>query len=147
MKTILALLVVCDPFSFARVWPQRYDRSLAGAVVLTVAALVADPVLDTLDLSMEAFWIAAGVVVLVPALGRVFGGETRDVAGPAPPLVAIALATRDGLGITLVAVGVVLVVAWLVQSRGRTRPLVERVMGALMVVIAFDLIRDGVIAV
>ena len=147
MRTIVALLVAGDPFSFARLWPARYGRALAGAVVLAVAAAVADPVLDVLDLSIEAFWIAAGVVLLVPAIGRVFGGPTHDVAGPAAPLVAMALATRDGTGITLVAVGVVLAVAWLVLATGVRRQVVERIMGAAMVVVAFDLIRDGVIAV
>jgi small neutral amino acid transporter SnatA (MarC family) len=72
------------------------------------------------------------------------------VAGPGAVLVAIALATRDGTGTTLVAVGVAFV-ATLVALRfigsGRWVNVAERCIGAGMVVIAFDLIRDGVIAV
>jgi small neutral amino acid transporter SnatA (MarC family) len=131
------------------VWPRRPIVAGAVAAALAVAVLVADPVLDALDLSPEGFWIAAGIVLLVPALGRLLAPTTRDVAGPAAVLVAIALATRDGRAESLVAVAVaglaVLGAGYL--PAGRWTPTVERLVGAAMVVIAFDLVRDGVIAV
>jgi hypothetical protein len=106
-------------------------------------------VLDVLDLSPEGYWIAAGIVLLVPGLGRLLAGATADVAGPAAALVAMALATRDGRPSTLVG-ALVAGAATLAASRlpeGRWTPIAERAVGALMVVIAFDLVRDGVIAV
>jgi small neutral amino acid transporter SnatA (MarC family) len=149
VSTILVLLIAADPFGFARVWPDGYARALGGALVLALSVGGADPALDLLDLSPPSFWIAAGLVLLVPAFGRLVGGTTRDVAGPAGPLVAMSLATRDGTGITFVAVAIVLLVAWVAMAtvRRRSGGLLERVIGAAMVVVAFDLVRDGVIAV
>lgn len=149
MSTVLALLVAVDPFGLGRVWPRRPLVAGVVAAVLAVAVLAAEPVLDALDLSPEGFWIAAGVVLLVPALGRLLTATTRDVAGPAAVLVAIALATRDGRSEALVG-AVVAGIAVLGAAHlpaGRWTPVVERLVGAAMVVLAFDLVRDGVIAV
>jgi small neutral amino acid transporter SnatA (MarC family) len=149
VSTVIALLIAVDPIGIGRVWPRR--PLAAGVVVLALvtAAVLARPVLDLLDLSQEGFWIAAGLVLLVPASTRIFTGSTRDVAGPAGALVAMALATRDGLAVTIVAAGVtglgVLGATYLPERRWT--PMLERVVGAAMVVIAFDLVRDGVIAV
>lgn len=148
MSAVVALLVAVDPLGFARVWPRGYGRALAGAAVLAASVASADTALDLLDLSPPGFWIAAGLVLLVPGFGRLVGGPTRDVAGPAGPLVAMSLATRDGTGITLVAVAVVLVVTWVLTTAApRKGTITQRFVGAAMVVVAFDLVRDGVIAV
>lgn len=148
--TVFAVLVAVDPIGFGRVWPNRVEISVYVAVVLVVATLVADPVLDVLDLSPPGFWLAAGIVLLVPAMSRLVGGATRDVAGPAGALVAIACATRDGVGSTLLAVAVTcaaVVFALRFVRDGRVAVAGERVVGGLMVVVAFDLLRDGVMAV
>lgn len=151
MSAVFALLVALDPIGIARTWPKRLEVAAIAAVILAVAVVVADPVLDALDLSPEGFWIAAGIVLLVPAFSRLVSGATSDVAGPGAVLVAIALATRDGVGTTLVAVGVAfvatLVATTFVVPGARWIGIAERVVGGLMVVVAFDLIRDGVIAV
>jgi small neutral amino acid transporter SnatA (MarC family) len=149
VSTVVALLVAVDPLGLARVWPRRPLVAALVAVVLSAAVVLADPVLDALDLSAEGYWIAAGLVLLVPACSRLARGTTRDVAGPAGVAVAMALATRDGTGITLVAVAVTALTALALSFAplGRWAPVVERVVGAAMVVIAFDLVRDGVIAV
>lgn len=148
MSTVLALLVAVDPIGLGRVWPRRPLVAGIVTVTLAVAVLAARPVLDALDLSPEGFWIAAGIVLLVPALGRLVAPTTRDVAGPAAVLVAVALATRDGRAESLVAAAVaglaVLGAAHL--PAGRWTPVIERLVGAAMVVLAFDLVRDGVIA-
>lgn len=147
----MALLVALDPIGIGRTWPKRLELAAVAGAVLALAALVADPVLDALDLSPEGFWIAAGIVLLVPAFARLATGATRDVAGPAALLVTMALATRDGVGETLVAVAIALVATLLATSfvrlEARWVPIAERLVGGAMVVIAFDLIRDGVIAV
>src|SRR5205085_1445716 len=106
VSAIVSLLVAVDPLGLARTWPKRLETVGIAAVLLVVAALVADPVLDALDLSAEGFWIAAGIVLLVPATSRLGQGLTHDVAGPAAVLVTMALATRDGLTVTLVAIAV-----------------------------------------
>lgn len=149
MTTVLALLIAVDPVGLGRTWPRRPVVAVLVTAVLTAAALLAQPVLDSLDLSPEAFWIAAGALLLVPALNRFVNAGTRDVAGPAGVVVAIALATRDGRRVALVAsaaAGVVVLAASHLPL-GRWTPTAERVIAAAMVVVAFDLIRDGVIAV
>jgi small neutral amino acid transporter SnatA (MarC family) len=147
---VLAVLVALDPIGLARTWRRRLEVTAIVAAVLVVAVLVADPVLDALDLSPEGFWIAAGIVLLVPAFGRLGRGITHDVAGPGAVLVAMAVATRDGTGDALVAVAVACVATLVACTFVRGQRWVaaaERVIGAAMVVVAFDLIRDGVIAV
>ena len=152
MGAIFALLVALDPVGLARTWPKRLHVAAVAAGALALAAVLADPVLDLLDLSPESFWIAAGIVLLVPAISRLVGGAaTRDVFGAGAVLVAIALSTRDGLDTTLIASAVAAAMTLLalqfVDPSARWVGSTERVIGALMVVVAFDLIRDGVIAV
>ena len=149
MTTVLALLIAVDPIGIGRVWPRRREAGLVVAVALVLAAVVARPVLDALELSPEGFWIAAGIVLLVPALSRLVSATTRDVAGPAAVLVAMALATRDGRPATVAGAGVAGVAVALAgrAPSGRWVPIATRIVGALMVVVAFDLVRDGVIAV
>lgn len=152
MGAVFSLLVALDPVGLARTWPKRREVAAVVAGLLALATVLADPALDVLDLSPEGFWIAAGIVLLVPAISRLVGGAaTRDVAGPGAVLVAIALSTRDGLGTTLVAVALATAMTLLalrfVDPGARWVGIAERVIGALMVVVAFDLIRDGVIAV
>ena len=151
MTAVVALLIALDPIGIGLRWRRRWQAALAVvvALALALATVVASPVLDALDLSPEGFWIAAGIVLLVPAFSRLLSGTTTDVAGPAAPLVAMALATRDGRTSTLVG-AVVAGAATYAASRlpeGRWTAIAERIVGALMVVIAFDLVRDGVIAV
>ncbi|MEA3054642.1 MAG: hypothetical protein QOD30_74 [Actinomycetota bacterium] len=149
MTTVLALLVAVDPIGFGRVWPRRWVAGPVVAVVLLAATIVARSTMDWLDLSPEGFWIAAGIVLLVPALSRLVSSTTRDVAGPAAVLVAMALATRDGRAPAavgaVVAGAAILLATW--RPPGRWASVAERVVGALMVVVAFDLVRDGVLAV
>jgi small neutral amino acid transporter SnatA (MarC family) len=150
VAAVLTLLVALDPIGLARVWPKRLELSVYVGLALGAAALLADPVLDLVDLSPEGFWIAAGIVLLVPAFARLGRGSTRDVAGPGAVLVAISVATRDGTGEALVAVAVCAVAtlfATTFLTEGRAMAALERVIGAAMVVVALDLIRDGVIAV
>lgn len=151
IAAVFSLLVALDPIGIGRTWPKRLEPAAVVAVVLGLATLGAEPVLDVLDLSPEGFWIAAGIVLLVPAFARLATGATRDVAGPASILVTLALATRDGTGETLLAVAVAFVATLLsttfVRPHARWVAVAERLVGGAMVVVGFDLIRDGVIAV
>lgn len=150
VAAIVAVLVAVDPIGIARVWPSRQEAAAVVGGALAVAALLGDTVLDVLDLSPPGFWLAAGIVLLVPAFARLGAGATRDVAGPASILVAVATATRDGTGEAVAAAAVaaavtLVAVAFVRESRMAARA--ERAVGAAMVVIALDLIRDGVMAV
>jgi small neutral amino acid transporter SnatA (MarC family) len=151
VSAVVALLVALDPLGLARTWPRRAVVAAVVGAVLVLAAVLADTVLDVLDLSPEGFWISAGIVLLVPAFGRLGRSTTHDVAGPGAVLVTMALATRDGVTTTLVAVAVsvvaVLAATTFVRPDARWLGIAQRVVGALMVVVAFDLVRDGVIAV
>jgi len=147
---IVTVVLALDPIGIARVWPRRLEAGAVVAVVLGAAALLATTALDVLDLSPEGYWIAAGLVLLVPGVGRLVQATTRDVAGPAAVVVTVAAATRDGTGATLVAVAVAaaLTVVAVATVRESTRAAIaERFVGAGMVVVALDLVRDGVMAV
>ena len=150
MTTVFALLIAVDPIGFGRVWSRRWIAAPIVTAVLLVATVLGRTTMDALDLSPEGFWIAAGIVLLVPALSRLVTSTTRDVAGPAAVLVAMALATRDGrvpTAVGAVVAGAAVLLATWQPLPGRWATVAERVLGALMVVVAFDLVRDGVLAV
>jgi multiple antibiotic resistance protein len=136
LRTVLFVAVAVDPFGAFVVLSRQRERRDAGAVavigagvLLALACLLGPSLLDGLDISAEAAEIAAGIVLLVPALtllaqgdqllllGDAAGGWRRGLvplavpllAGPAPLLVVAALAARWGRG--EVAAGVVVAVA------------------------------------
>lgn len=146
MSTALLLLLAVDPVALARQWPKT--GWLLAPAALGVSALAADTVLDALDLSPEAFWISAGILLIVPGFALLGRGDHRDAIGPAAVVVTMAYATRDGVAETLLGVALVAVVTLLsVRFRPAHGTWVGRAFGAAMVVLAFDLVRDGVIAV
>lgn len=149
MSTIVAMLIVIDPFGLSRMWPRRLGIAAAVLAGGAAAVLLADPILDLGDISPEGFWIAAGILLLIPGFGRLGRAMNHDVAGPAPFVAAMAFATRDGTGVALVgvAIAVVLVAVLSMFEPPRRAQLLQNLLGAAMVVLAFDLIRDGVIAV
>ena len=149
ISTIVAMVVVLDPFGLTRLRPRRFEVGLAVLAAGGAAVVLAQPVLDVLDLSPEGFWIAAGVLLFIPAFGRIGRAMNRDVVGPAPVAVAMALATRDGTGAALVGVTVAAAIAVLLSLTDppKRAQLVQNLIGAAMIVLALDLIRDGVIAV
>lgn len=120
---------------------------LVTLVVLVASALGADAILDVLDLSPEGFWIAAGVLLLVPALPMVRNGDVRELVGPAPVAAVMSFATRDGQLAGLVVAVLVAAAAYVIDQRGDPPRWAGRVLAGSLVVLAFDLIRDGVIAV
>ncbi len=183
VRTILFVVVAIDPFGAAVVLARFRERvacaitGLAVAAVLLVVAVAAGRwLLDALDISPEAAAIAAGVVLLVPAMtllvngdqlylvGDRRGGRRRGVvplavpllAGPAPLAVVVALAARRGRGDAFVAITVAIAVAALTcwaaaRQRRAERTLLEGVagrgVGAVMVLVSFTLIVDGVLGV
>jgi multiple antibiotic resistance protein len=183
LRTIVFFVIAVDPFGAAVVLSRFVDRvtsalvGLAAAVALwSVAAGLGPWVLDRLDISPEAAAIAAGVVLLVPAvtllasgdqlylLGDRAGGWRAGIvpfavpllAGPAPLAVVAALAARRGRGDAFVAIAVAFAIAactsWVATRRQRDERslregIAQRAVGAAMVVVSFALIVDGVLGV
>jgi multiple antibiotic resistance protein len=138
LRTVLFVVVAVDPFGASVVLARMRERREAGAVgvviagvVLAIACAGGPALLDGLDISAEAGEIAAGIVLLVPALtllvqgdqlvllGDAAGGWRRGLvpvavpllAGPAPVLVVAALAARRGRGDAAAGVVVAVVLA------------------------------------
>ena len=146
--------------------------SAIAFVVLAGAALVADPLLDALHISAPAAELAAGLVVLVPALDLLWQGPGERlrpaararavrlalfpfgiplVAGPAVVAATIAWAATEGAGVTVggaalaTAVVAAVATAWRSPPRGRTARVLGAFTAVAMAFVAFDLVRDGVI--
>lgn len=142
-----------------------------AAVLLGVAVLAAEPVLDWLDVSAPAALLAAGIVVLVPAVEQLWHGPEGRVerapgaspvrvgvfplgvpvvAGPAALVAVVAWSGAEGAGTTLAALALALAtlaavaLAWRTPPAGRAARVAGRFAGAAGALVAFDLIRDGV---
>jgi hypothetical protein len=123
----------------------------AGAALIVVLALVADPLLDALDISPESFRIAAGIVLV--AMGAAVLAHPRP-SGPAGALLvtpelacmAIAASADEGVGPALGAAAIALaaVAALALPPRlapaGRAAPF----LAALGVVVGVGLVVAGV---
>jgi small neutral amino acid transporter SnatA (MarC family) len=163
LRTVVFFVIAVDPFGAAIVLSRCTDRvtgavfGLATAVALWSLAAGAGPwVLDRLDISPEAAAIAAGVVLLVPAVTLLASGDQLYLlgagdrgggwragivplavpllAGPAPLAVVAALAARRGRGDAFVAIAVAFAVAactaWVATRRQRDeRSLLEGIAG------------------
>ena len=132
---------------------------------------LADPILDWLRISPGAAELAAGLVVLVPALDLLWQGPAGRVAanpvarplrlggwpygvpllaGPAAVAGVIAWAAEFGRGATIggaalaTVVTTGLVAAWTHPPRGRTARAFGAFTAVAMALVAFDLIHDGV---
>jgi multiple antibiotic resistance protein len=158
LRTVVFVLVAVDGFGAAMVTARVRGpaRSVGVALatasgLLFLASLAGPSVLDGLDISTEAAEIAAGVVLLVPALTLLFRGDELFLvddaeraatgwragivpvavpllAGPAPLSVVAALAARHGradveiaLSVTMAITLVALLFAMRHPRRERTR--------------------------
>lgn len=142
-----------------------------AAVLLGTAVLAADAVLDWLDVSAPAALLAAGIVVLVPAVEQLWHGPAGRVerapgasavrvgvfplgvpvvAGPAALVALVAWSAAEGVSTTLTALVLALAalaavaLAWRVPPTGHAARVAGRFAGAAGALVAFDLIRDGV---
>jgi small neutral amino acid transporter SnatA (MarC family) len=141
-----------------------------GAVVLVLCALVGGPVLDAASISVPNGRVAAGVVLLGAALVQLVPQRQWDTATPTrsealvpglfpvvlrPELVVLALVAGADVGWLAAAVGVLVAMAatvgYVVPRGGGSATRVEYgvvVLAAVaLVVLAVDLIADGVLAV
>jgi multiple antibiotic resistance protein len=184
VRLAIFVLVVIDPIaavigaadlSVDRTARDRTTIVLGGGavafLVLAVAALLADPILDALHISTPAAELAAGLVVLVPALDLLWQGPEERVrpvaraaaarlalfpfgiplvAGPAVVAAVIAWGAAEGASVTVGGAAVACVVVagtawrWRNPPRGRTARVLGAFTAVAMAIIAFDLVRDGV---
>ncbi|MGE5596241.1 MAG: MarC family protein [Hyphomicrobiales bacterium] len=152
----------------ARAFVRTAALGLAVAAVLyVVAVLVADSLLDFLDVAPETFRIAAGIVMATAGVFAVWRarvasgpgeGDWRDgvfplgiplLAGPSGLIAALSYGADEGAAKAFFAAAPVLVVAaaLLCTKAGRAHAAadaVARLTGALLVVIAAGLIVEGV---
>ncbi|HLT21066.1 MAG TPA: MarC family protein [Thermomicrobiales bacterium] len=141
---------------------------VAAVVILALLALVSENVLDTLDLSLSTFQIAAGVVIIIGALqaSLALGLSPEDLStgwanvrlliwmiSPASLMLALAFGADEGFGVavaSLVAGAVIalaLAAAWVGWRGLANRFLLDwlrRMIAAGAVVAAIDLVRQGV---
>lgn len=186
-RTLLGIFASVAPFgalpvflAFARFRDdgQRSLRDAAWACgiaggVLALAALVADPVLDFLDISSENFQLAAAVAMLPLAVRLMLTADSArppdEPSGPLPawlvplavPLLAsppaiiavMSYSARYGEGEAIAAVAIVMVLtaavtargSWIEQRVGRFGlGALGRLSGALLVVVAVELAVDGI---
>ncbi len=159
-------------FLDARLGGDERTRTAAVMCAVALAALaagtfVADPLLDWLDVSPENFQLAGGLIMLPQALQLVWRGRTLSeaevgvivpltaplLAGPASVAVAMSYGTRYGeadavaaSALVLAATAAILVAGgWVEAGLGRrSLGLAGKANGALLVVVAVELIVDGV---
>lgn len=146
-------------------------RLVAGVLAplfgsLAIAAVFSEPFLDWLNVSAESFQLAAGIVMLPLALRLLWSGE-RDTGsassplwrgwsllfGPVPVVVTLSYSTRFGIARTIGAAALavfastllIMISPWIVARLRRTGcSMLGRFNGALIVLLAVELIIDGV---
>ena len=147
---------------------------LIGAALFAIAVLLADPFLEFLDVSPESFRFAAGAVMGPFAVRLLWTGESMPLpdnshkhpfepwlfpaaipllAGPASLTAAISYSARFGVGDAVVAAIPVIVISTLLpalsapicRSLGHAAvSALGRLSGALLVIVAVELVVGGV---
>jgi small neutral amino acid transporter SnatA (MarC family) len=150
--------------------PRERLRLVSGAalfafVALSLVAAVSSSFLDWLDVSAENFQLAASVVMLPLAIRLLWTGETwtpsatspfwRTVSlllGPVPVVATLSYSARFGFGDTLAAAAAALLLSaallmaatWLLSRAPAVRPLLGGFNGALIILLAIELMLDGI---
>ena len=158
-----------EPSWQTRAVPVAIGTAIAAAM-LVAAALLADPLLDALDIQPETFRVAAGIVMAGMGVVTVIGRRPLEVdtpaawtngvyplavplfAGPAALVAAVIYSLDEGLGRALAAGAIALALAAVLAlfSSRAARPFLAAaapLLGALLVLVAAGLIVDGVQAI
>jgi small neutral amino acid transporter SnatA (MarC family) len=139
--------------------------ALMALAMLALIAAVNEPVLDWLSVSGENFQTAAGIVMGPLAFRLLWTGEAWTpqsaspvwrawslLSGPVPAVLMLSYAARFGIGTSIGAAvialaasaAILLASGWLSARLGVGRGVLGRFNGALIVVLAVELILDGV---
>lgn len=159
-------------FLDARVSPAERLRAVAimalvALAVLSAGVLAAGPFLDWLEISAENFQLAAGVIMLPQAVQLLWRGRTLSsadagiivplaaplLAGPASAAAAMSYGARFGeaqaigaSALVLAVTAALLLAGSALEGRVKSGPIetLGRFNGAFLVVIAIEMIIDGV---
>jgi small neutral amino acid transporter SnatA (MarC family) len=139
--------------------------SLLALGALALIAALAEPALDWLSVTAENFQVAAGIVMLPLAFRLLWTGETWApqssslilrgwslLASPVPVVAILGYSARFGFGTALGAAvialaasaAILLASGWLAARLGAGRGVLGRFNGALIIVLAVELMLDGV---
>lgn len=171
VAALLAAFDLPERFAQFRAWPVT-ARAAAGAATVAgavILAVIADPLLDALDISAPTMQIGASMVLAVWSVWMFFTWDDRPaptrrdrVAGPvdgvmpgafpilvnaAVATVAVAVSGRNGVivpGLVAVAVGGSLTIDTVV--RGGARRTLRRLSATVGIVTAVAMMSDGVFA-
>lgn len=153
-----------------RTWQLTLLSLVAAFALLTVAALVSDPLLDALHISGPSFEFAAAAAMIPPAIRLLVFGDSMAppawklpdyawlvpfplplLAGPVSLIAAISYADRFGVTEATVAAAIALSLTTTLFATlptwQRARPLVVqmlgRLSGVLLVAMAAEMVLDG----
>ena len=121
---------------------------LNGAGAAAVLIVVSGPLLDVLDVTPASARAAAGIGAALAAIAVLVApgaSATSGVVAASSGVLALGLGADDGAR-ALVALGVAVLVA-LAWPRGLRRPLLARAGAAVLLVLAVDLVVDGILGV
>lgn len=179
LQTLAFVLLAVNPAAAAAA-PRPHDRRLPSVAVLSglavalllvlLAALLADPILDALGVEPETFRVGAGVVLLIGGALAVWNGGAPHrgpwegpgvalfplalpvLATPAALAAAVSFGADRGEGETVAAAAIAVAIAaaaiWLGLGRYQAATdAVSRTFGAALIAVAAGLIVDGVRAI
>ncbi len=183
LRTALALTLTIAPLGSLRPFesltdpemslPRAFVCSVAAFVLLAATAVIAEPLLEWIDVSPENFQLAAALIVLPHAFHLIVRGNSMDLDRPdgrglvvwlfpltIPLLVSpasvgatISYASRFGSGTAIASAGVVLGINVAIlanaarlsgAAESRTISLINRFSGALLIALAVELAVDGI---
>ncbi len=142
---VVAAVVVANPLRPGR---RRPGAALAAAAVAAGLVVLSGPVLDALEVSPASARGAAGAALGLAALATLVApraSATDGILAAAAGLVALALGADDGAVALLVVAGALLL-EWAVPEH-RRGGLAARVVAVAALVLAADLLTDGILGI
>jgi hypothetical protein len=123
----------------------------AGAALIVAGVLVADPLLDALDISPESWRIAAAIVLAATAIRTIIwpaasGPFAAVLITPELAAVSVSFGADESRGTVLAAAALAFIPALLAgRARGReTSALAAQFLAALQIVVAIALAVSGI---
>jgi multiple antibiotic resistance protein len=183
IKCIVALFVIMDPIASLPMFliltrKQNLHQRQASAVLaagvaggaLMIFVIAGPAVMSAMSISMPAFQIAGGILLLVMSVQYFLGIEIENAAikdlnvaavvvgvplltGPGAMTTAVILASQYGLGVVFVSATVVVLLIWAILSMAETInkyigrfgiEVFSKIMAILLAAVAVEFIKVGV---